>query len=263
MDNYYEIMHYLKTSKMDRQYPYDFKEGFTFENNNAVFPTVYPDYKGIDEVEAYFIFKSSDVDVANISLKFSPLLDGSVSLLSLSALPTEIIEDTVTTIRFGIDTNAKVTDISKLLTGVKSINIDLGENGQGTQIVDIVFRTFDYNYTLSDLDKAYLDGEDRVLRRLNELQSKETQRIPKELQRYVYMCAGAYAWLSTWENEAKPMKEPKSESNNYADRLFGQVDSALQKYLSTIENDPDKTYINMNLIGASKLDWGIHNGRHY
>jgi hypothetical protein len=98
-----------------------------------------------------------------------------------------------------------------------------------------------------------------VIRRLKELShsKEEIKAIPHPLKQYEYMASGAYAWLSQWEFEAKPMKEPKSESNNYADRLLGQVDSALQKYLSTIENDPNKEYVNMKLIGATKLHWGL------
>lgn len=69
------------------------------------------------------------------------------------------------------------------------------------------------------------------------------------------MAAGAYAWLTRWEYEAKPMKEPKSESNNYADRLFAQVDDAITKYLSNIENNRNEEYICMDLFYVSKAKW--------
>ena len=259
MDNYYEILHYLHNSKVDRHYPYDFSEDYVVENSSAVFPTAFDDYKGIDSVEAYLVFESDDIDVASISFGFSPLESGEASLLTLNAIPTTIIADTPTTIRFGVDTNARVADLSKLLTGVKSVKLDFADI-TGVKIIDIVLRTRDYTYTLKDLDKSYIDGENHVLRRLNQLQGERTQttEIPESLKQYVFMAAGAYAWLSVWEYEAKPMKEPKSESNNYADRLFGQVDSALQNYLSSIENDPNKDYINMNLLCTTDVGWGIH-----
>lgn len=260
MENYYEILHYLPSSRIDRQYPYNFKSPIQLDGSSAVFPTCYSDYNGIDIVEAYIIFEDNDVDVTDISLRFSPLDKGNVTLLQLNAIPTPIEEDGATTIQFGVDNNARLSDKSILLTGVQSIKIDFGDNIVDPTIVDIVFRSRDYKYTLADLDKAYIDGKNHVLRRLNELQveKKKINTVPHPLIQYVYMASGAYAWLSQWEFEAKPMKEPKSESNNYADRLLGQVDSALQKYLSTIENDPNKQYIRMDLAQSTKLHWGLH-----
>lgn len=261
MENYYEILHYLPTSRIDRQYPYNFKSPITIDGSSKVFRTVHSDYNGIDIVEAYVIFEESDVDVTDISLKFSPFDDGNGTLLSLKAMDTPLDEDGATTIQFITDTNAQLKDMSRLLTGVQSIKIDFGENIVNPTIVDIVFRSRDYKYTLNDLEKAYKDGNNYVIRRLNELSNISENKIdtvPYPLLQYVYMAGGAYAWLTQWEFEAKPMKEPKSESNNYADRLFGQIDSALEKYLSTIENDPNKEYLHYDLIGVSKLDWGLY-----
>ena len=83
------------------------------------------------------------------------------------------------------------------------------------------------------------------------------KEIPKLLKQYIYMAAGAYAWLTRWEYEAKPMKEPKSESNNYADRLFTQVDDAIKKYLSNIENNRDEEYLNLDHVTTEGITWGI------
>lgn len=259
MEHYYEILHYLPSSRIDRQYPYDFKAPIALDASSKVFRTCYSDYNGIDVVEAYVIFEEPDVDVTDITLSFSPFEDGNGTLLSLTAMDTDINTDGATTIQFITDTNARLKDQSILLTGVQSIKIDFGDKITNPTIVDIIFRSRDYKYTLRDLEKAYTDGKNYVLRRLNELQNekKEITTIPRLLQQYVYMAGGAYAWLTQWEFEAKPMKEPKSESNNYADRLFGQIDSALQKYLSTIENDPNKEYVNMNLLGKTRLHWGV------
>jgi len=259
MEHYYEILHYLPSSRVDRQYPYDFKAPITLDESSKVFRTCYSDYNGIDIVEAYVIFEDTNVDVSEISLKFSPFEDGNGTLLSLTAMETEIVEDGATSIEFITDTNAQLKDLSKLLTGVQSIKLDFGENITNPTIIDIIFRSRDYKYTLRDLEKAHEDGRKYVLRRLNELynEKKGIEAIPLPLYPYVYMAGGAYAWLSQWEFEAKPMKEPKSESNNYADRLLGQVDSALQKYLSNIENDPTKQYVNMKLLGSTRVHWGL------
>jgi len=56
---------------------------------------------------------------------------------------------------------------------------------------------------------------------------------------------------------AKPMKEPKSESNNYADRLFTQVDDAITKYLSNIENNRNEEYLNLDHVTTGSIRWGI------
>ena len=69
------------------------------------------------------------------------------------------------------------------------------------------------------------------------------------------MAGAAFAWLTRWEYEAKPMKEPKSESNNYADRLFGRVDSAIANYLSNIENNRNEEYIQTRLFKVAHSSW--------
>ena len=85
MEHYYEILHYLPSSRIDRQYPYDFKAPITIDGSSTVFRTCYSDYNGIDIVEAYVIFQESDVEVSEISLSFSPFDDGNGTLLSLTA----------------------------------------------------------------------------------------------------------------------------------------------------------------------------------
>lgn len=260
MTHYYEIMHYLPSSRIDRQYPFNFVAPLQIDGSSKVFSTCHSDYNGIDIVEAYVIFEEPDIDVTDIKLKFSPFEDGNGTLLSLNAIETSVDTDGATALQFVTDSNASLKDKSILLTGVQSIKLDFGENITNPTIVDIVFRSRDYKYTLRDLEEAYKDGQNYVLRRLNDmrLEKDELNTVPAPLQKYVYMASGAYAWLTQWEFEAKPMKEPKSESNNYADRLLGQVDSALQKYLSTIENDPQKQYVNMKLLGHTQVTWGLH-----
>ena len=86
-------------------------------------------------------------------------------------------------------------------------------------------------------------------------EKEELTDIPDLLQQYAYMAGGAYAWLTRWEYEAKPMKEPKSESNNYADRLFTQVNDAIEKYLSNIENNRNEEYIRIDLFKTHAMRW--------
>lgn len=260
MTKFYEVLHYLHSINVDRQYPYDFLESEDYVVvGTGVYPTCYANYEGVDIVEMY-VDLPSGVDVSDFKLTFSPLLDGNASLLSLNPLPIEEVNNDITVLQFRLDNNATMTDNSKLLTGIKSIKVDF--NGETVTILDIVFKSRDYTYTIEDLEKALIDGENYVLRRLNNMKNEKEQikEIPQSLQKYVYMGAGAYAWLTRWEYESKPMKEPKSESNNYADRLFGQIDSAIEYYLSNIENNRYEEYIDMNFLETNKVGWGSHYG---
>ena len=259
MDKYYEILHYLPTSRVDRQYPYDFEQENRLDGSN-VYPTFYQNYNGIDIVEMY-VDLPVGADVTGINITFSPLFDGNANLLTLNARETEVVEDTITILQFKIDNNANMVDHSRLLTGIKALKVDFGEIGN-PHIHEIIFKSRDYTYTLEDLDSAYDDGLNYVLRALNNKQNEidEIKEVPSTLEKYVYMGAGAYAWLTRWEYESKPMKEPKSESNNYADRLLGQVDSAIRRYLSNIENNREEEYIDMNFLTTSGVSWGSHYG---
>ena len=259
MDTYYEILHYLPTSRVDRQYPYDFDQEDRLDGSN-VYPTFYQNYNGVDLVEMY-VDLPTGVDVEGINITFSPLLEGNANLLTLNALPTEVSEDNVTILHFKVDNNASMVDHSRLLTGIKSLKIDFGEI-ENVHIHEIIFKSRDFTYTLEDLDSAYDDGLNYVLRALNNRENEldEIKEVPPTLEKYIYMSAGAYAWLTRWEYESKPMKEPKSESNNYADRLLGQVDSAIKRYLSNIENNRDEEYINMDFVATEGVGWGSHYG---
>ena len=255
--DFYEILHYLPRSNIDRQYPIDIEDGNVV--GSVVYPTLFHNYNGVDIVEVY-VNLPVGIDTEKIKFIFSPLVDGNATLLSLNADKVEVVEDTTTILQFRVDNNATMIDKSKLLTGIDSIKIDF--DGNEAEILNIVFKSRDYTYTWESIESAYYDGENYVLRRLNNKQNEidEITEIPKILQKYVYMGAGAFAWLTRWEYESKPMKEPKSESNNYADRLLGQVDSAIRNYLSNIENNRDEEYINMDYLSTKKVGWGTHYG---
>ena len=258
IEEYYEILHYLPRSTVDRQYPVDFSNPRVVDGS-AVYRTISKNYNGIDLVEMY-VDLPTGVDVTSFNLIFSPTSDGNTTLLSLNPNEVEVVEDSITVLQFDVDNNATMTDKSKLLTGIESIKVDFG-NIEAT-IINIVFKSRDYTYTWEDIASAYEDGEDYVLRRLNNRANEigEIRKIPKILQKYVYMSGGAFAWLTRWEYESKPMKEPKSESNNYADRLLGQVDTAIRNYLSNIENNRDEEYVNMDFVQSTKVGWGSHYG---
>ena len=257
MEDYYKVLEYLPKARVDRQEPIRF-EGETFvDGDSIVLPLIYAEFEGTDYVQVFVNCHSVNVDVSDITLSFSPLLNGNASVLSVNPKNTEIDTDKEDILLFEIDRNNTAVDLTRELTGLESIKIDFGTDVTGVEILNLIIKSLDYTYTLTDIQKACYSGEDYVFRGLNDM-SKEKNgiiEIPSTLQRYVYMAAGAFAWLTRWEYEAKPMKEPKSESNNYADRLFGKVDSAIANYLSNIENNRHEEYIQTHLFRVGKRKW--------
>lgn len=256
MVDIYKVLKYLPKSQIDRQEPCTFEE-IIVDDTFVTLPTIHRDFNGSDSVQLFLNCQGVDVDVNSILLKFNALPNGNGTLLQLNSSDTEIDTENDTLIQFSIDENYTATDNSRLLTGVESITIDFGKNAEGVELQKLLIKSADYTYTVDDILTACENGEAYVLRRLNNLtqELKGYKEIPKLLKQYIYMAAGAYAWLTRWEYEAKPMKEPKSESNNYADRLFTQVDDAITKYLSNIENNRNEEYIRMDLFKISKVKW--------
>ena len=259
MKDYYKVLKYLYNSRVDRQQPVDLDNSVFVEGNNIVIPTIHKDFDGIDTVQLFLNCHGVDVDITSLSLGFSPLINGNVKILSLNSSANELDTSNDTMVQFLVDANYNATDKSRKLTGIESITIDFGKDATGVEIQNIYMRSIDYTYTLDDLQTALENGEAYVLRRLNEMEQEKQgfKHIPKLLKQYIYMAGGAYAWLTRWEYEAKPMKEPKSESNNYADRLFAQVDDAITKYLSNIENNRNEEYLDLNQVATGKIHWGI------
>jgi hypothetical protein len=259
MKDVYKVLRYLAFSKVDRQIPVDFEKSIFVDGDSVVLPTIHGDFNGTDLVQVFLNCHDVDVDVKDIVLGFSPLLNGNVKVLSLNPLGDNLDKSNDTMLQFKIDENFRATDKSRLLTGIESITLDFGTDATGIEIQNLFIKTIDYTYTIDDLKVALENGEAYVLRRLNDMENEKRgfKEIPKLLKQYIYMAAGAYAWLTRWEYEAKPMKEPKSESNNYADRLFAQVDDGIRKYLSNIENNRDEEYLNLDHVTTAGITWGV------
>lgn len=252
MSDFYEVLDWIPRSKVDRQEPVNISEVIV-EGSSVVLPTIYSEFDGIDFVQVFINFNGVHVDVSDIILDFSPLLNGNLTLLRGKCTDTEIDYGNDTIITFNLDDNVTFSDKTRAITGVKSLKLNFGTDITGAKITDIIMRCNDYTYTLTDIEKALITGKNHVLKRLGNYSYKG--KIPQELQTYVYMAAGAYAWLTRWEYETKPMKEPKSESNNYADRLLGQVDTAINEYVSKIETRLD--HKDLFRTTYSTVDWGL------
>ena len=252
MSDCYEVLDWIPRSKVDRQEPVEISEVIV-EGSDVVLPTIYEEFDGIDLVQIYANLGGVEVDVSTVLLDFSPLDNGNLSLLQGKCTDSEIDSANDTIISFRLDDNVTFTDATRQITGVKSLKLSFGTDVTGAKISNVVMRCNDYTYTLTDIEKALITGKNHVLKRLGRYARRH--KVPKPLKQYVYMAAGAYAWLTRWEYETKPMKEPKSESNNYADRLLGQVDKAIADYVANIENKLD----HRDLFHAtySDIEWGL------
>lgn len=251
MSDFYEILSWLPRSKVDRQEPCDITI-ISIEGSDVVIPTIHEEFDGIDLVQIFINLGGVDVDVNEVLLDFSPLDNGNLSLLQAKCTDPEIDCDNDTIITFNLNNNVRFSDESRLITGIKSLKLNFGTDVSGAKITNVLFRSRDYTYTLTDIEKALYSGEAHVLRRLGKY---ARHSVPKQLSRYVYMAGGAYAWLTRWEYETKPMKEPKSESNNYADRLLGQVDLAIDKWVADIENKREHDDLYNSIYHT--VDWGL------
>lgn len=265
MEQVYTIMHYLNDSHVDRIYPVNVAQLNSFQGDSKIMELNNNSFVGINEVQLLVrILKSEDdlsedesVDL-NVSCAFCIDDEGNVPIYEFESLPITFHYDKPSLVSFKIDWNAQMLRESHLLTGVKTLKFGFDQSVHRCFVHSVIFRSSDYRYTLEDLEQAYFDGENYVRDKLNDSKiARGIMDIPEELERYVYMCAGAYAWLIVWEIEAKPMKEPKSESNNYADRLFGAVDKAIQAYLLTYSNDPNVDYIKPFKPNHTHVQWGV------
>lgn len=248
MSDFYKVLKWIPRSKVDRQEPC--KE-IVYESDYVVCPTIYEEFNGIDEVLVFINFNGTNVDKANVSLDFSPLVNGNLSLLQVNYDGDDLVYDSETIISFKLDKNIRFTDETRVITGVQSIKLSFGTDPSNIEITKILFKCHDYTYTLSDIENFLITGENHVLGKLG----RYSNGIPKELMQYIYMAGGAYAWLSRWEYEAKPMKEAKAESDNYATRLLNQVDGAIKEYIDNKENKLDHD----DLFHATTrgLEWGL------
>lgn len=253
MSDFYKVLKWLPRSKVDRQFPVAIDSSLFVDGDSIVLPTIYEEFNGIDYVQFFINFHGVNVDVSALLLDFSPLLNGNISLLQANCSDDEIDYDNDTIITFKLDDNVTFTDKTRIITGAKSLKLSFGSEVNGIEITNVLMRCQNYTYTLTDIEQSLITGENHVLNRLGHF--ARDHKVPKKLYDYIYMAAGAYAWLTRWEYETKPMKEPKSESNNYADRLLGQVDAAIAEYLADIENKKD----HHDLFHATSrgVDWGI------
>lgn len=272
MEEYYKILHHLKGFKVDRQYPYSFEstddvkpsekvESIAVEDMShanllrftslsdgdvIIIPTIQRDYFSIDSVEIKVSPLDGDLDPSKVELEFHDTLKGDVALLSLLGSGETIAEDSVGAVTFVIN-DQSMDPKSSVLAGVQSLSIHLNQTITGIELSDVVFRSNSCVCTLEDLEKSIPVGENYII------DSVEIETVPESLLKYKYMAAAAMVWLSKWEHEGQVMSDGTSDSKNYADRLLGIVNRAINNYGYSSEGDDSEGGINEDLVGSSLI----------
>ena len=82
-----------------------------------------------------------NVDVSQLVLGFSPLLNGNVKVLSLNSTSNVLDISNDTMVQFRIDENYRASDKSRLLTGIESITLNFGADATGVEIQNIFIKT--------------------------------------------------------------------------------------------------------------------------
>lgn len=269
MEEYYKVLYHLRGFKVDRQYPYSFESAdnvkpaenvesvtaedmahenllrFTELDDVIIIPTIERDYFTIDSVEIKLSPITGDLDPSKVEIKFHDTLSADVALLSLTGTGETISQGDVGAVNFQINQES-ADPTSAVLAGVKSLSIHLNQSLSAVDVSDIVFRTDAPTFTLEDVDKSIPVGEDYITDGVG------VETVPESLLKYKYMAAAAIAWLGKWEHEGQVMGDGTSDSKNYADRLLGIVNRAINNYGDSSEDDSEND-INEDLIGSSLL----------
>jgi len=277
MEEYYNILHYLTNFKVDRQYPYLFKEetgikpsekteltsqNKSFHDNSLKFsaltitdkiviPTLFKKYDTIDTLEVK-ILASSTINQELIKTGFSESANGDNPILTSTTTNIESIESgSHSIIDFQINQDQRLATESKKLSNIRSIVLEFNQPISTVFITDMVFKTRNYILTLEDLEKNLEEGQDYIKIGL------DSDTIPDSLKNTKYIAAAAFAWLIKWEQEAKVMDTGLKESKNYADRLLARVDRAIKQYLTqqSVDETSSEDYINEDIIGSENLTW--------
>ncbi len=268
MEDYYKILHYIREFKVDRQYPYSFESSdnvqpsskcqlvagsvhtnllrFTGMTDDViVIPTLQRDYFSIDTVEIK-LTPGSELDPSKISLGFHDTMGAEVTLLTLQGSGDIISAGQSGAVTFKVNDQG-MDPKSQLLSGIKSLSIHLDATLDSLDIIDIIFRNNSPVCTLESLDLGLIDGENYVRDGL------QTDTLPESLLKYKYIAAAAMTWLTRWEHEGQVMGDGTQKSKNYADRLLGIVDRAIDTYKNTPADDNIDDGINEDLIGFSLI----------
>lgn len=256
---YYKILHFLKVESVDRIYPveeyfYAIDEvtgdeyPIIYEGDSFLFETNRQQFSGLDYVEV-LLESSEDFSVDDLKLNISEYKEGYDPVVILDAEPHEIVLDTPIKIVFKIRKSQTMSETSRNLTNIKSIEL-VTPNNSAFKIHEICFRDNNAPFTLEQLDAFYQDGKYYVLSRLH------MSEVPPELEDHVYTASAGYGWMSVWEYEARVMKDTQKNAKNYGQWLFATVDEAIDLYKKANGiADDEEMFVMDDLITYRRLRW--------
>ena len=251
---YYKILHFLKVESVDRIYPveeYFYNENdepIVFVGNSFLFKTNRQQFSGLDYVEV-LLESSVEDDGENLQLNISEYEQGYDPVMVLTGTKKTIPVNTPTRIVFEIRKSQTMSEASRNLTNIKSIELVTSDNSN-FKIHEICFRDNNAPFTLEQLDAFYENGKYYVLSRLH------MDSVPPELQDHVYTATAGYCWMSVWEYEARVMNDEQKNAKSYGKWLFAVVDDAIESYkVANGIADDEEMFVMDNLVTHTHLRW--------
>lgn len=255
MKEYYRITHFLKDSTLDRIYPceeyfYD-DDGnpIAYTGDSFVFDTNRQTFTGIDYVE---VLLETSIAYSTKDLKFC-ISEYDNAYAPEMVLTTDeevtLTVDTPTKIVFPIRKTMTMSEASRDLTGVRSVELITPDN-QSTTIHEFSFRNYNPKYTLEEIDSFHENGVYYVTSRLH------MAEVPDELQDHVYTATAGYAWMSVWQHDARVMNDDQKNAMSYGKWLFYIVDLGIESYkVANNISDDDELFIEDKLVSSRPLGW--------
>ncbi len=256
---YYKILHFLKVESVDRIYPVEEyfytineetgeEEPVIYEGDSFLFKTNRQQFSGLDYVEV-LLESSVECDAEDLTLNISEYEQGYDPRIVLTGEKKTIPVDTPTQVIFKIRKSQTMSETSRNLTNIKSIELVTDDNSN-FKIHEICFRDNNAPFTLEQLDAFYENGQYYVLSRLH------MSEVPEELQDHVYTATAGYCWMSVWEYEARVMNDEQKNAKSYGKWLFAVVDDAIESYkVAHGIADDEEMFVMDELVTFKPLRW--------
>lgn len=251
---YYKILHFLKVESVDRIYPVeeyffdDEDNPVVFDGDSFLFKTNRQQFSGLDYVEV-LLESSVEDNGSNLHLNISEYEQGYDPVLVLDGESKSIPVDTPTRIIFEIRKSQTMSEASRNLTNIKSIELVTPDNSN-FKIHEICFRDNNAPFTLEQLDAFYENGKYYITSRLHMMD------VPPELEDHIYTATAGYCWMSVWEYEARVMNDDTKNAMSYGKWLFATVDKAIEDYkVANGIADDEEMFVMDNLVTWKPLRW--------
>ena len=256
---YYKILHFLKVESVDRIYPVEEyfytineqtgeEEPVIYEGDSFLFKTNRQQFSGLDYVEV-LLESSVQCDAEDIKLNISEYEQGYDPTIILTGEKKTIQPDVPTQVIFKIRKSQTMSETSRNLTNIKSIELVTDDNSN-FKIHEICFRDNNAPFTLEQLDAFYENGKYYVLSRLH------MEEVPPELSDHVYTATAGYGWMAVWEYEARVMNDDTKNAMSYGKWLFATVDKAIEDYkFANGIADEEELFVHNELVTFRPLRW--------